>query len=63
MKTFKTEYSLGQNQYCKSITKAGDVLINHSRDTTYNQHIDKKKQQHKDTKDKDNKSDEEKSFG
>ena len=61
MKTFKTQYSLGQNQYCKSITKAGDVLTNHSWDTTFKEHIKKKKQQRQETKDKD-KKDEEKSF-
>ena len=55
MKTFKAQYSLGQNQYCKSITKAGDVLTNHSWDATYKQHINKKKEQQKGKKDKNNK--------
>ena len=27
MKTFKTQYSLGQNQYCKSITMVNNILI------------------------------------
>ena len=53
MKTFKTQYYLRQNQYCKSMTQAGNVLTNHSWNATFKEHIKKKKQQHQETKDKD----------
>ena len=46
---------MGQIQYCKSITKAGDVLTNHSWDATYKQHINKKKEQQKESKERENK--------
>ena len=45
MKTFKTQYSLGNNQYCSSITVAADVLTNQMWDATYNESMKKKCQQ------------------
>ena len=62
MKTFRTQYSLGQNQYCKSITRAGDVLTNNSWDASYKENIKKKKQQRQEKKEKENKDEEEKQF-
>ena len=52
MKTFKTQYSLGNNQYCGSITAAADVLTNHAWDAAYKDNLKKKRQQKADIKEK-----------
>ena len=52
MKTFHTQYSLGNNQYCGSITAAADVLTNHVWDAKFKQDMKRKHQQHADAKEK-----------
>ena len=44
LKHFRTQYSLGNNQYCDSLTTASNVLTNHIWDDTYKESIKKKKQ-------------------
>ena len=54
MKHFKTQYALGNNQYCSNITTVKDVLINHTWDDTYKDNIKKKNQQKAEVKAKNN---------
>ena len=61
MKTFQTQYSLGNNQYCGSITAAADVLTNHVWDATFKQDMKRKHQQRADAKEKIDKIKEEQS--
>lgn len=61
MKTFKTQYSLGNNQSWGLITTAADVLENLSWDATDKEYLKKKQQQKSEAKDKNDKAREEQS--
>ena len=50
MKQFKTQYALGNNQYCTSISDAKDVLTNQTWDDTYKESMKCKSQQKAETK-------------
>ena len=52
MKNFRTQYSLGNNQYPDTLTKAADVLTNHPWDVTYKVSMKRKKSQLEDSKKK-----------
>ena len=45
LKQFRTQYALNNNQYCKTINSAVDVLTNHSWDDTYYENKKKRRQQ------------------
>ena len=55
MKTFQTQYSLGNSQYCGPITSASDVLLNHFWDATFKQDIKIKSQQCADARERNEK--------
>jgi len=59
MKNFKTQYSLGNNQYCETITAAADVLTNHTWDATYKESVKKRRQQKAEANNKNDKVKEE----
>ena len=50
MRNFRTQYSLGNNQYCVSISKGSNVLTNHVWDATYKESMKKRKAQHDEAK-------------
>ena len=50
MRQFRTQYALGTNQYCKTISKAVDVLTNHTWDDTYFDNKKKKKLREKESR-------------
>ena len=45
MKNFRTQYSLGNNQYPETLTGAADVLTNHPWDNTYKESKKRKRTQ------------------